>query len=193
MYAPSHRARATSGRSLGKVVDPYFNRTAKHFCSHQHTPPQPQPSEYDAAVLGDGTLYLAHPVFGIYQDKGAVAVKQYAAAAIDILLQRRTVRTSLPSFGRVTVARQAAERRTVVHPLAAAPLYRGAFRRGPIEVVEDLITLADVDVAVKVEGPVGKVKLEPQNVELPFVVEDGEVRFTIPRLPGLQIVAVQDA
>jgi len=91
------------------------------------------------------------------------------------------------------VARQAAERRTVVHLLAAAPLYRGAFRRGPIEVVEDLITLADVTVAVKVERPAGKVKLEPQNIELPFDAVGGEIRFTVPRLPGRQIVAIEDA
>jgi hypothetical protein len=32
MYAASRRIRATSGTPLGRVIDPYFNRTVKHFC-----------------------------------------------------------------------------------------------------------------------------------------------------------------
>jgi Beta-galactosidase trimerisation domain len=146
MYAPSHRLRAKSGCSLGQVFDPYFNRTAKHFCSHQHTPPRREPSGFDAAILDGGVAYLAHPVFTMYQDKGQVALKHYVAAAIDLPLGKRRILTNLPSFARVTVARQPDQRRDVVHLLCAAPFYRGSFRRGPIEVVEDLVTLADVTV-----------------------------------------------
>jgi hypothetical protein len=192
MYAPSHRVRATSGRSLGKVFDPYFNRTSKHFCSHQHTPPRPEPSRFDAAVLGDGVIYLAHPVFSIYQDKGAVTVKRYVAAAIDLLLGKRKIATNLPSFARVTVARQAKEARDIVHLLCAAPFYRGSFHRGPIEVVEDLVTLADVEVTLRVDRRVAKVTLEPQGVEIAVVTGDGEIAFTAPRVAGRQIVAVHD-
>lgn len=187
MYAPSRRIRAISGRSLGQVFDPYFNRTAKHFCSHQHTPPRPEPSGFDAAVLSDDLIYLAHPVFAVYQDKGAVALKRCVTAAVDHLLGGRKIVTSLPSFARATVNRQAAQRREVVHLLCAAPFHRGSFHRGPIEVVEDEVTLADVEVTLRVDCQIGKVTLEPQGVELPFVSGDKEIGFTVPRVAGRQI------
>jgi hypothetical protein len=193
MYAPSHRLRATSGRSLGQVFDPYFNRTAKHFCSHQHTPPRPEPSGFDAAILDSGVAYLAHPVFTMYQDKGQVALKHYVAAAIDLLLGKRRIVTNLPSFARVTVARQPDQRRDVVHLLCAAPFYRGSFRRGPIEVVEDLVTLADVTVTLGVDRKVSKATLEPQGVALPIVAGEGVISFTAPRVKGHQMIAVHDA
>jgi hypothetical protein len=193
MYAPSYRIRATSGRPLAQVFDPYFNRTAKHFCSHQHTPSRPEPSGFDAAVLGDGVIYLAHPVFRIYRDKGSVAVKQYVSTAIDFLLGKRKLKTNLPSFGRVTLTRQPGRKRSVVHLLCAAPLYRGTFHRGPIEVVEDLVTLADVEVTLGVDRSVAKITIEPQGTEIPFAQRGAEVSFTVPRVAGRQIVAIQDA
>jgi Hypothetical glycosyl hydrolase 6/Beta-galactosidase trimerisation domain len=193
MYAPSHRLQVTSGRSLGQVFDPYFNRTGKHFCSHMHTPPRPEPSGFDAAVLHDGVLYLAHPVFSIYQDKGAVAVKRYVEAAINLLLEKRRISTNLPSFGRVALTRQDHERRSVIHLLCASPFYRGSFHRGPIEVVEDLTTLADVQVTLRVDRPIARVTLEPEGLETEFKQNDGEIVFTVSRVAGRQIVAVHDA
>jgi hypothetical protein len=193
MYAPSHRVHTTSGRSLAQVFDPYFNRTAKHFCSHQHTPPRPEPSGFDAAVLDAGVIYLAHPVFRIYRDKGSVAVKQYVSGAIDFLLGKRTLKTNLPSFGRVTLTRQPDKQRCVVHLLCAAPLHRGTFHRGPIEVVEDLVTLANVEVAVEIDQPVAKITLEPEGTEIPFAQNEHGIAFAVPRVSGKQIVAIHDA
>jgi hypothetical protein len=192
MYAPSHRIRVTSGRSLAHVFDPYFNRTGKHFCSHQHTPLRPEPSGFDAAVFHGGVIYLAHPVFRIYRDKGSVAIKQFASAAIDFLIGDRKLKTNLPSFARVTLTRQRDEQRSVVHLLCAAPLYRGTFHRGPIEVVEDLVTLADVEVTLRVDGPVSKITLEPQGAEIPFTQRGADIAFTVPRVAGKQIVGIRD-
>jgi hypothetical protein len=63
MYLRSRRIRVTDGQSLGSIYDPYFNRTYRHFCSHQHTPPQREPSGFDCGVLHRNIAYLAHPVF----------------------------------------------------------------------------------------------------------------------------------
>jgi hypothetical protein len=129
----------------------------------------------------------------MYQDKGQVALKHYVAAAIDLLLGKRRIVTNLPSFARVTVARQPDQRRDVVHLLCAAPFYRGSFRRGPIEVVEDLVTLADVTVTLGVDRKVSKATLEPQGVALPIVAGEGVISFTAPRVKGHQMIAVHDA
>lgn len=191
MYGASHRIKVKAGRSLGQVVDPYFNRTPKHFCSHQNTPPRPEASGFDAGVEKGGITYLAHPVFEIYLDKGSVATKHYVAAVIDRILGDRTVRTNLPSFGRVTVMRQPKERREIVHLLCAAPIRRGTFQRGPIEVVEDLLVVPDVAVSLKSGEKVGRITLEPQGTEIPLSASaSGDVNFVVPRVTGHQMVVL---
>ncbi|HEY8966010.1 MAG TPA: alpha-amylase family protein, partial [Candidatus Methylacidiphilales bacterium] len=128
MYTRSERVRATTGRSLGQVFDPYFNRAYDHFCSHQHTPNRPEPSGYDAGTISaaGNVAYLAHPVFSLYAGFGAVAHRDYVLAVLDALLgAARTVRVSLPSQGRVTLRRQEKEKRSVLHLLHANKHLRG--------------------------------------------------------------------
>jgi hypothetical protein len=194
MYGSSHRVRATSGRSLGQVFDSYFNRTAKHFCSHQHTPPKPENSGFDAAVESGRLIYFAHPVFSIYQAKGAITAKRYIARAIDRLLGNEvTVKTNLPSFGRITVTRQVAQSREIIHLLCAAPINRGVFDRGPIEVVEDLMIVPDVEVRFRQTNPIVRATLEPQGSELTFTVSDRGIAFSLDRLAGHQMIALHYA
>ena len=194
MYAPSQRVRATSGRSLGQVFDSYFNRTAKHFCSHLHTPAKPEPSGFDAAIAIGRLLYVAHPVFSIYQDKGAITAKRYIARAIDMLLgDERTVKTNMPSFGRIMVTRQVAQSRDIIHLLCAAPINRGVFHHGPIEVVEDLVIVPDVEVRFRPVRRIGRATLEPQGSELTFTVSDRDISFSLDRVAGHQMIALHYA
>ncbi|MBV9643690.1 MAG: beta-galactosidase trimerization domain-containing protein [Verrucomicrobia bacterium] len=194
MYAPSHRVRATSGRSLGRVFESYFNRTAKHFCSHQHTPAKPESSGFDAGVASGRLIYLAHPVFSIYQSKGAITTKRYAARAIDMLLgEQRTIKTNLPSFGRITVTRQVAQARDIIHLLCAAPINRGVFHHRPIEVVEDLMIVPDVEVKFRSSRAIVRATLEPQGSELTITSSDQEISFSLHRLTGHQMIALHYA
>jgi Hypothetical glycosyl hydrolase 6/Beta-galactosidase trimerisation domain len=194
MYASSHRVRATSGRSLGHVFDSYFNRTVKHFCSHQHSPANPEPSGFDAAIANGRLIYLAHPVFSIYQDKGAITTKRYIARAIDILLgDQRTITTNWPSFGRIAVTRQVAQSRDIIHLLCAAPINRGVFHAGPIEVVEDLVIVPDVEVRFRPSRPIGRATLEPQGSELTFTGSDRDISFYLDRVAGHQMIVLHYA
>lgn len=191
MYAASHRIRATTGRSLGQVFDPYFNRSAARFCNHMHTPARPQPSGFDGGVALDDLVYLAHPVFSIYRDKGAVAVKQYVARAIDLLLGvSKSIDCTLPSFGRVTVQRQVARRRDIVHLLCAAALNRGTVKDKPIDVIEDAIVLHDVQVRLRLGQAVERATLEPQGTDIALRADGDEVAFTLPRLEVHQMVVL---
>jgi len=38
MYTPYKKIKLTNGKELAKTVEPYFNRTVEHFCSHRHAP-----------------------------------------------------------------------------------------------------------------------------------------------------------
>jgi len=193
MYAPSHRIHATTGRTLGQVFDPHFNRSSAHFCNHMHTPAKPAPSGFDCGVALDDLVYLAHPVFMLYRDKGAVALKQYVARAIDHLLGRRILECNLPSYGRVTWQRQPAHRRDIVHLLCAAPMNRGTINDRPIEVIEDVVAVHDIEIRVRPDIPVFSAMLEPQGIALPLQHEEGAISFTVPRLEVHQMVVLQHA
>ena len=185
---------ATTARSLGQVFDPYFNRSAEHFCNHLHTPAKPVASGFDCAVAQDDAICLAHPVFSIYGDKGAVAVKQYVARAIDKLLGNgRSIECSLPSFARVTLRHQPQHRRHVAHLLCAVAVSRGTFRDKPIGVIEDAITLHEVQVTVRTGQPIASATLEPQGVQIPVVCQGDAVSFTVPRLDVHQMVVLHHA
>jgi hypothetical protein len=194
MYAPSHRVKVTDGASLGDIYDPYFNRTPKHFCSHQHTPPRPEASGFQSGSRKGGVAYLAHPVFSIYWDKGAVTTKRYTAKVIEAMLDGApVVRTSLPSHGRVTVQRQEGKKRSIVHLLCASPISRGTYAGRPIEVVEDVVVVPDVEVTIAAPQAVGRVMLEPQGTPLSADIREGEVSFRVDRVAGHQMVVLHDA
>ena len=194
MYAASRRLAVTDGTALGEVFDPYFNRAPKHFSSHQHTPPNVGASGYQAGVRKGAVTYLAHPVFSMYWEKGAVTARQYVTRVIEAILgDDRTLQTNLPSHGRATVNRQAGHGRTVIHLLCASPISRGIYAGKPIEVVEDVVTVPDVAVTLRAAGAVGRVTLEPQGEVLPFTTTGGVVSLNVPRVSGHQMVVLYDA
>ncbi len=193
MYLPSRRVRKTAGVSLGKVFDPYFNRGFRHFCSHRHTPNRPEPSGYDAGVMTGDVLYFAHPVFSVYRGYGAVPLKEFVLSALRKFIgDELPVEVSLPSTGRVTLMEQPEEKREIVHLLFANTVNRGgggipraagAVGDGyAIEVIEELLPLRDVRVRVRPGIPVRRVRLVPENAELPFREEGGRISFTVPEL-----------
>ncbi len=187
-YLPSTRLTVTTGESIGDVYDPYFNRSWDHFCSHQHTPYQPEPSGYSAGVRNGNIVYLAHPMFTIYYAYGAVAYRAYISSVIDLLLgtDRRLV-TTLPSAARVSLMDQPSKDRSILHLLYATKSTRGAAMQmtggnnqnsgardtQPIEVIEELLPLHNVDVTLRIPD-VASATLEPggRSVELERV-EDG--------------------
>ena len=201
MYRPSVKIKPRSGRSLGKVYDPYFVRTWQHFCSHRHTPNKPEASEYSAGILCGNILYFAHPVFTLYALYGNVILKSFIFNGIKALMDGKLqVETSLPSQGRVTIFDQPAEKRFVFHALYATVSLRGmkseAFNRytretQPVEVIDELTAVRNVRFTLRLNRQIRKVTCEPQNMELPFSTSpDGAVEFTLPELLCHQMIAL---
>jgi len=204
MYLPSQRIKvqgSTTGTSLGKVFEPYFNRDFKHYCSHQHAPPRPASSEFDCGVINANILYLAHPVFTHYWTTGAVAHKQYALKAIEHLIGRdRTLETNLPSTARVTLMNQVPQSRYVLHLLYANTINRG----GPmsmsggnlsipcqsVEVIEDLTPLHGTTLSLRLPTQVQRVTLEPQGVEIPFKCSGDCVTLSVDEFTCHQMVVL---
>ncbi len=189
MYMRSRRIKAAVGTSLGKVCDPYFNRTAKHFCSHQHTPFKTEESGFDCGVVHGGILYLAHPVFSIYRWYGAVAYKQYVLNCIDkMLVEGKLLQTNLPSTARVSLMDQADKNRLILHLLYAEKSCRGGSMEfsggnvqavGQIEIIEELTSLHQVTVRLKTDKPVTCVVLQPEGRSIDAKVENGTIEFAL--------------
>lgn len=201
MYCTSNKINVDQGRSLGKVENSYFNRSYKHYCSHQHTPNNPEDCQYDCGSLNGNILYLAHPVFSIYRGLGAVAYKQYAVKAIDMLLgEDKSLTVNLPSTARISLMDQTKENRSILHLLYANTINRGGAmqlsggnlesKARSVEVIEELLPLRDIEVTLKSAKPVKKVTLEPQGQELDFTQNGDEISLKIDEFSCHQMVVL---
>jgi len=191
MHRRGQRLRVTDGESLGDVYDPYFNRDFRHFCSHQHTPNKVEPSGYSCGVRKGQIMYLSHPVFSIYHQFGAVAVKQYVVNCMRALLgDDAAVQTNLPSSGRVSLLEQAEEKRYVLHALYVEKCFRGSAGGKQLEVVEDLLPLIDTELSVKVPKQVATVTLEPQGVPIDFTQSGDRIELALDRFSCHQMIVL---
>lgn len=192
IYGTSHRVKATNGRSLGEIYDPYFNRDFKHFCSHRHTPHRSEGSGYDAAVMTENTLYFAHPIFTIYYRIGAVAYKDFIKNCITALLgEGNCFHSNLPSGARISLRDQAQKNRYVLHLLYGPAVKRGspvdlhggnlAGKGMSVELIEDLPPLVDTELSLKVEKTVRRITSEPSGEEITFQQSDGVVQLNVDR------------
>lgn len=199
MYLRSRRIRATAGKSLGEIYDPYFNRTYQHFCSHQHAPPRPEASGFDCGVMHWNIAYLAHPVFSLYRTYGAVAYREYVAKVIAMLLgDGATLETNLPSTARVSLNYQAAEQRYILHLLYANTISRGGAMNLSggtvsasglsIEIIEELLPLRDIEITLNNLPPITRATLEPQGRPVEFTRVGTRLRLRLEEFTCHQMV-----
>ena len=186
MYGQGIALKNVTGDVFAQRQASYFNRTYVHFCSHQHTPNDVDALPSPAAVQKGNVAYIGWNIFEDYAVKGELAAKELVLYAIDRLLgEERTVTTSLPDRGIITVARQAD--RHVVHLLFAHTTVRG---KG-IEVIEDAVELRDIRVSLRLETPPTRVSLVPNETALPFEWRDHRVTFTVPSLMLHQMICIE--
>jgi hypothetical protein len=189
MYDRGRRV-APLDRSLGlaDMIQPYFNRTWEHFCSHRHTPSAGAPGN-PAIVRNGSAIYFSSPIFTTYQKVAPLWCKRLLCNALDLLLPEPLIRHSGPSTIRATVNAQPAQQRQVVHLLHYIPERRGEF----FDVIEDVIPLYDVAVSVRVPGSVTGVAAVPQGEPLPFAMHGNRVEFVVPVIHGHQMIEVSFA
>ncbi|MDC7287831.1 beta-galactosidase trimerization domain-containing protein [Blautia schinkii] len=173
----------------------YFNRDIRHFCSHQHTP-NDESARYPAGVRNGSAMYIGWEIFSDYAKTGRIHDKQIVMSAIESLLgEEKMVSVNLPDRGVVTLRKQEKESRYVAHFLFAHTTLRGEAVQGekpyPIEVIEDIVPLYNIDVQIRVEEKVKKVCLAPQGTELSFHMEGGRAVFQVPELECHQMVVLE--
>ena len=167
-------------------VDSYFNRTSEHFCSHRHTPADPE-SRYDGAVVSDNIGYIGWRVFEDYATLGSLHLKELVSVMIEHLTgEDKTLDVSgMPDRGIITLMKQGD--RYVNHLLYAHTSLRGK----NTEVIEDVVPLYDIEVKIKTDRAPKKVTLQPQGESMDFSYDGKNVRYTVPRVYIHQLVTIE--
>ena len=185
LYSQAEVTALTCGTLLGTQENPYFNRTASHFCSHQHAPDSGE-SAGPGMVMGKDGIYIGWQVFSEYARRGALISKRMVQHALDVLLgEGKTLKTGLGAQGVTTLMRQ--DDRYICHLLYAVPVRRGS----GVEIIEDITPVYDVDVSLRLPKPVNRVYLAPQREDIPFIQRDGLVTFKVRKVDCHQMVVLE--
>jgi len=190
MYGTGQAITSTGAEVLAEIVSSYFNRSYKHFSSHQHAPDDPQSAPLGAAVtLKGGIAYIAYPIFAMYHAMGQPLYKYLVRGLIDRLVPSRAIVTDLPSSARATLTKQADQKRHVLHLLYGAPQVRGqSVPTGDgvrvMEMIEDIPTLGPITASVRLPRTPTRVYDAITGEDVPFT--NGGDRVEV-RLPSLHI------
>ena len=183
-YAPTTRI-SLSGEKLADKVEPYFKREGTHFCSHNNTP-----CDYDkrspGITRGKDGIYCVSDLFTDYAKVGSLNGKQLILPLLARLLDgKKVIETTLPSSGKAVLYRKGAS--YMLHLLYANTIKRGE----GIEVIEDLVTLADVDVSLDLPEKVKEAVCHPSGQHLALTEKDGRVCLHLERFHCSEIIELK--
>ena len=107
-----------------------------------------------------------------------------------MLDDRPLVETSLPRAGRITVRRQPASSRDVLHLMMATPVLRGELRGDNVQPIQDFLELRDVSVELAADAAVRAVRVVPGGHIVEFRQDAGRLHFVLPSLRGHAAIEV---
>jgi hypothetical protein len=181
---PAARVLPTDGTALGRIHEPYFDRTYMHYCSHRNTPNRMEPAEHALGVRRGTVVYMAHPLGALYHALGGRIHREMLRAALRLVYTEPALTVSLPSAGRATLLHQPQERRYVAHLLYAPP-----HPRGKCLVIEDFPELRDVPLTVRLPQAVRRVFLPLEgDAKLDLRADGDGVQVIVPFVRAHQVV-----
>ena len=170
--------------AAARIVEPYFNRSYLHFCSHRQTPPKKEAGDEPAVIFGSNYVYISSPLFTDYINNGYKVHREIIRACIDRLLPDRLVLTDLPTVTEMTVREN--EEAYIIHLLN----YVMQKKSKRLELIEETYPVYDRHLFIKLEKPPRMVLLEPEGTELPAVYQDGYLRVELPAVSGHTMIEV---
>jgi hypothetical protein len=149
---------APGGEVLLPAIEPVFNRTWEHFCSHLHSPSSGKAS-YPAVIQSAAGLYFIHPIFAQYQTSAVPWVKKLVRNAIRMLMPGRLMAHDGPTSLITNIMAQDAENRWVVHLLHYMPERKCA----TLDIIDNRYPLSGLSVWMTVPKQVVRVRLAPEG------------------------------
>ena len=184
-YSSAYRVKS-DGEALAEVYEPYFNRTAKHFCGHKNTPYKAEPAEYPALVKCGNLIYFAHPVFEAYNNSGNYVLEKYVINAIDLAYERGIRTLELPSSGRIRLREDIDGKFIALHVLYAPPV-----NRGNVCLLPDFPKLHDVKIELTVNRKISDVFSAPEGEPIPFCVSGDKITLSLPPFKLHKLIILQ--
>ena len=190
-YQPGSYVEAVDGATvLGEIWQPYFNRAPGHFSSHAQTPVD-KPTGFPVAVLSadEKIAYVYAALFRGYRDDGFYLYKNIARRLLDILLPEPLVKPlrNVPAAMEISVLRQPAQSRLIVHLISFQPQRRTAAS----EIIEDATPVCAVEFALRTETAPSRVCLFPSGEELTFTQDGRYCQVTVPSVTIHQAVVFE--
>ncbi|MEA2735444.1 MAG: hypothetical protein QOE14_1895 [Humisphaera sp.] len=185
IYERGVRVTASGGATtLAKVVEPYFDRSWRHFSSHFQTPPD-KVSKFAAAVEKKDVAYIAFPIFTAFAQHGNVPYRLLVRNILERLLPEPLLRIDAPSSTETSVTQQ--RKRTIVHVLYYSP----ERRTEKLDLIEDVVPLFDVPMSLKLDRSPKKVYAAPAGTQIPFEYLAGRVNLRVPEVRGHAMVVFE--
>ena len=185
-YSAAPRVRASGGKVLADVYEPYFSRTYGHFCSHLNTPNRLEASGHHAAIQTGKVIYLPHALGAIYHAHGARVHRALFVQMLRRIYRRPVLRVAMPSCGRVNLLHQPQHRRYVLHLMYGPPI-----QRGRCLVIEDMPEIREVAVELRVREKIKRVRLPLEDRRLKREMSRGVLSVVVPRVRCHQIVTFE--
>ncbi len=187
MRCESHKLDVSDCEIAAYMQNPYFNRTAEHFCSHMHAPNDPEET-FPAAVIKNNIAYIGWDIFTAYANHGHLCFKELFTHIIKKMMSdETTVYAAVPDKAVVTYTRQEKESRNILHLLFAHTTVRGQ----NTEVIEDTVPLYNVRCSIKCKSKPSKISLVPSGQVLDFEYINGRAEFTVPEVNIHQMAEIK--
>ena len=175
---------------LGDLRRALFNRTYEHFMGHQHAPVGER-LDAPALVMGDNVLYFAAPLFTGYRRQDYWAYRAIVSAALKQFLPAPMLQRAVPGWIETTLLRQPAAvdhpERQIVHLVGFHP--RRTFQ--PILHVDQSWETANIRLSIAATTPPMRVYLAPENIAIPFTLENGRVIIDLPSIGTHTAVVIE--
>lgn len=183
-YASAYKTKC-KGEVLATVREPYFSRTAGHFCGHKNTPFKDETAEYPALVKSENVLYLAHPIFSSYNSTGNYILQKYIIKAIESFYDKALKVDNFYSCGRVRLRKSTDKQFYALHLLYAPPV-----NRGNVCLLEDFPKVSGIEISIKIPENVKSVTVPVTGESISFKQENGILSFTVDNLELHKLVVI---
>ncbi|MBQ4108567.1 MAG: beta-galactosidase trimerization domain-containing protein, partial [Clostridia bacterium] len=185
-YASAYKTEC-DGEVLAKIREPYFSRTAGHFCGHKNTPFKDEYAEYPALVKNGSVVYLAHPVFEAYNRTGNYVLQKYIMRAIDLAYPDRMLKVdNFYSCGRVRVRKSDNDSFYAMHLLYAPPV-----NRGNVCLLEDFPRVSGIEVSLRVENKITEIYDATLDKTVDFTQNGNILSFTVDNLELHKLLVIK--
>ncbi len=186
VYERAFRMKARDGaQTLCEVIDPYFERTYEHFCSHGQTPCD-KSSGYSAVVKKGNIITFAFPIFTDYGKNASFPHRLILKNCIGRIMPEPLVRDNGPTHLETTVVEK--DGKTVVHLISYYPLRKTE----TMDIIDNPFPLVNLRLSIRLYKAPNHAILAPSGKEIPFEYKDGRSEVIVDCLDG-HVMVVFDA